>query len=139
MKDPLAILIRLAAWRLDADQRSLAAARQTLTALSAARDNVAAAMACEAAAAMQSVDALAAWGPYAVQATGRVADLEQRLDGARADIGDAQRQLRAAFAASKRLEILSERRARERRIARERQEQAALDDRAQGQTLRPHR
>ncbi|MCU0838350.1 MAG: flagellar FliJ family protein [Rhodospirillales bacterium] len=139
MRDPLAILIRLAAWRLDADRRSLAATRQTLTTLSVTRDGVTAEMACEAAVAMENVNALAAWRPYAERATERVAELEQRLDGARADVGEASHRLRAAFTASKRLEILSERRACERRIARERQEQAALDDRSQARTPRPQR
>lgn len=128
MKNPLAILIRLADWRIDARQRDLAAARQEFDGLTEERDGVIAEVASEAATAAADNETLAAWTAYAARCKHHLSTLAAEIDAASVRVADAQSCLRAEYAAGKRLEILSDRRARERHAEMERQERALLDD-----------
>lgn len=128
MKDPLAILHRLAGWRIEGRQRALAGAHERLRALVAQRDGLATALAVEAALAGDDAAMLAAWATYAAHTRGRLAAAESQIDGARAALSEATASLRDEFAASKRLELLLRRRQQARRAEADRLVQAELDD-----------
>jgi flagellar FliJ protein len=137
MRDALDVLIRLADWRVDAQQRLLADARRCLDDLAAERDGVSAEMTREAASAAGDSRLLAAWASYAARCKHRLDALAADIDAASERVTAAQRALRDAFAAAKRLSILAERRDRDRLAALTRRDQAAVDDLAQRRSSRP--
>lgn len=136
MADTLATLIKVLGWRVDMQQRQLAAASRHAEHLRQKHRDLHIEVATESAAAREAPPGPGNTFPaYARAAIERDRRLQTGITEAEADVSDRQAGLRDAFAERKRLELLAERRRQREEAEEARRQQHLLDEIAQSRHL----